>query len=117
MDEIVSLPARPSRTRRPPVRYSETEGNDVIIEPNVCESTSCTSITIIDHKIKCARCLKLFCSEYITMKKDIIITIKEAKGNLWFCTDCLNSALQAVTADQEIELKCNEYFASINDRV
>ena len=117
IDQQSSQPWRSKRIKKIPSRYnSVSEGSDVK-KPGVCDGTSCTTVSSADNKIHCDRCSSLYCYVCISMSIEDIDKIKSCKGNLWFCVNCLNPAINAVTADKEIEEKCNEYLKTVHDRI
>lgn len=116
---------RSTRPKKVPSRYTD-DVNDLNKSTDVnntseklkCDSGICVTLMLSeDDQIKCSRCGRCYCTVCSDVTRESLKSINDVKGSLWFCTTCLNPAMQAISTDIEIEEKCNEYLSSIINRL
>jgi DNA-directed RNA polymerase subunit RPC12/RpoP len=69
-----------------------------------------------DKVVQCEHCNLYYCSECLTISDEEYQGFNNPSLH-WYCPNCESKVIANLRIDQEIEVRCNEYFKIIDSRV
>ena len=69
-----------------------------------------------DKVVQCEHCNLYYCSECLTISDEEYQGFNNPSLH-WYCPNCESKVINNLRIDQEVEVRCNEYFKIIDSRV
>ena len=101
-------------------KYEGDEDEDVMPDELTCKVCETVFVEDSDQLLQCERCDDWMCIQCTGLNEQQydLLNVAKSKNQLhWYCNVCNEKAISAVRTDNDIEVKCKQYFDKVSGEI